>query len=122
MHGLESGVIVTADTLEELWSDERRMREFSACKIPERDVPWETIVCAPMMVRGQATGVLQGFLQATLLPEGDVLAFLDAIGDQAAVAVRRTAAPAVRPLTSITRGSESPCLTRASPGATATSV
>jgi PAS domain S-box-containing protein len=52
-----------------------------------RTVPWTTIACAPMVVGGQARGVIQGFLQPTLLPDADLLAFLDGIGDQAAVAV-----------------------------------
>ena len=52
-----------------------------------RDPRYETIVCAPMRVGGRAVGVLKGFLQTTLRPDADLLGFLDAIGDQAAVAV-----------------------------------
>lgn len=47
----------------------------------------ETIVCIPMLVGGRPVGVLKGFLQHTLRPDADLLDFLDAIGDQAAVAV-----------------------------------
>lgn len=47
----------------------------------------ETIVCAPMRVGGRAMGVLKGLLQPTLRPDADLLEFLEAIGDQAAVAV-----------------------------------
>jgi PAS domain S-box-containing protein len=53
-------------------------------------VPWEAIACAPMMVAGRAVGVLKGFLQAALPPTDDVLGFLDAIGDQAAVVVENS--------------------------------
>jgi PAS domain S-box-containing protein len=49
--------------------------------------PWDTLVSAPMRAGGRPIGVLKGFLQATLRPDEDLLAFVDAIGDQAAVAV-----------------------------------
>lgn len=47
----------------------------------------ETIVCAPMRVGGRPVGVLKGLLRPTLRPDADLLEFLGAIGDQAAVAV-----------------------------------
>lgn len=53
----------------------------------QRNPPWDTIVSAPMRVGGRPVGVLMGFLPATLRPDVDLLAFMDAIGDQAAVAV-----------------------------------
>jgi PAS domain S-box-containing protein len=46
---------------------------------------WETIACIPMRVGGRVVGVLKTFLQATLRPERDLLAFLARMGDQAAV-------------------------------------
>jgi PAS domain S-box-containing protein len=49
--------------------------------------PWDTLVSAPMRVGGRPVGVLKGFLPAALRPDDDLLTFLDAIGDQAAVAV-----------------------------------
>ena len=50
-----------------------------------QEMAWETIACVPMRVGGRVVGVLKTFLQATLRPERDLLAFLGRMGDQAAV-------------------------------------
>jgi signal transduction histidine kinase len=60
---------------------------LAASPVQQPDPPWDTIVSAPMRVGGAPVGVLAGFLPATLQPDDDLLEFLDAIGDQAAVAV-----------------------------------
>jgi PAS domain S-box-containing protein len=60
---------------------------LAASPVQQPDPPWDTIVSAPMRVGGAHVGVLAGFLPATLQPDDDLLEFLDAIGDQAAVAV-----------------------------------
>ena len=50
-----------------------------------QEMAWETIACVPMRVGGRIVGVLKTFLQTTLRPERDLLAFLARMGDQAAV-------------------------------------
>lgn len=51
------------------------------------ELPWEVLVCVPMRVRGRVIGVLKAFLQSSLEPEPELLDFIDAIGEQAAMAV-----------------------------------
>jgi signal transduction histidine kinase len=52
-----------------------------------RDLPWNTYVAVPMMVRGESIGAMAGFLQVDRDPTPDDLRFISAMADHAAAAI-----------------------------------
>jgi PAS domain S-box-containing protein len=53
----------------------------------DRELPWSTIVCVPLVVRERAVGALKGFFGPGRAPDQEGMAVLAAIAHQAAVAV-----------------------------------
>jgi PAS domain S-box-containing protein len=53
----------------------------------DRELPWDTIACIPMVVRERTVGALKGFFGPGRAPDQDGMAVLAAIAHQAAVAV-----------------------------------
>ena len=48
---------------------------------------WDSFVAVPLVVRGRAVGVLNAYYEPGEIPDGATLEFLDAMADQAAMAV-----------------------------------
>jgi PAS domain S-box-containing protein len=53
----------------------------------DRELPWDTIVCTPMVVRERSVGALKGFFGSGRVPDQEGMQVLAAMAHQAAVAV-----------------------------------